>query len=218
MVFEDRAAAGRILAEWLLYLRGHDPVVVGVANAGAVVAKEIAVALDAPLDVLVVRKLLVPGAEELTMGAVGEGAVIASNHEVMRECGITPRALAKVAHQEHYAVTRQLAMLHRTVPPPELSGRVVVLVDDGVTTGATIRVAIRVLRARGVSRVILAVPVAPAAVLRELDHAVDQLICPKAMPAVRNLDAWYRDFPTVTADKVAAILRAHTVLTHQPGA
>ena len=217
MVYQDRATAGRILAEWLLYLRGHDPVVVGVANAGVVVAREIAAALDAPLDVLVVRKLAVPGAEELTMGAVGEGAVIAGNHDVMRECRITPRALAKAAHQEHYPVTRQLAMLHRAVPRVELTGHVVVLVDDGILTGATIRVAIGVLRARGAGRVILAVPVAPATVLRELEGSVDQVICLKAMRLVRNLDAWYREFPAVGATEVVATLRAHAdALPHRP--
>ncbi|GAA5107777.1 phosphoribosyltransferase [Haloechinothrix salitolerans] len=216
MVYQDRADAGRILAEWVLYLRGHDPVVVGVAAGGVAVAREIAVKLDAPLDALVVRKLDVPGYQDLTMGAVGEGAVIVSNHDVLRECRISPHQLADAAHHEHGVVARQMAMLRRAMPPVDLTGRNVVLVDDGISTGATIRVAIRVLRAKGARRVILAVPVAPAPVLEQVNRMVDQVICPKAMRWVRNLRSWYVDFPDVDGNDIAAMLREHTSLVTAP--
>lgn len=209
MVYQDRADAGRIVAEWVLYLRGHDPVVVGVAAGGAAVAREIAVKLDAPLDALVVRKLAVPGYRELTMGAVGEGAVIVSNHEVLREYRISPHTLADAAHREHGVVARQMAMLRRAAPAVDLSDRNVVLVVDGISTGASIRVAIRVLRAKGVRRVILAVPVASVPVLEQVDRMVDQVICPKAMRWVRNLRSWYAEFPDIDGNDVAAMLREH---------
>lgn len=209
MVYQDRADAGRVLAEWLLYLRDHDPVVVGVATGGVAVAREIAAELDAPLDALVVRKLDVAGYQGLTMGAVGEGAVIVSNHDVLREFRITPHTLAAAAHREHSALARQVAMLRRAAPAVQLACRNVVLVDDGIATGATIRVAIRVLRAKGVRRVILAVPVAPASVLKGLNRSVDQVICPKAMNWVRNLHSWYAEFPDVDSNDVATMLRAH---------
>lgn len=209
MVYQDRADAGRVLAEWVLYLRGHDPVVVGVATGGVAVAKEIAVKLDAPLETLVVRKLAVPGYQDQTLGAVGEGSVIVSNHDVLHECRITPHQLAAAAHLEHDVVARQMAMFRRAAPAIDLAGRNVVLVDDGISTGATIRVAIRVLRAKGVRRVILAVPVAPASVLAQVHRLVDQVICPKAMRWVRNLRSWYADFPGIDGNDVVAMLREH---------
>lgn len=127
MVYQDRAQAGRILAERLLYLREHHPVVVGVANGGVVVAREIAESLDAPLDALMVRKIPEPGYRALAMGAVGEGAVIVSNHDVMRDCRITPRTLAEAAHREHTVIARERATVHRDTPALALGGRVVVL-------------------------------------------------------------------------------------------
>lgn len=210
MVYEDRAQAGRILAERLLYLRQHSPVVVGVANGGVVAAREIATILRAPLDALMVRKIPAPGYRDLAMGAVGEGAVIISNHDVIQDCRITPLTLAEAAHREHDVIRRQRAITHRDTPALTLTGRVVVLADDGIVTGATIKAAVRVLRARGARLVILAVPVAPAAVLTQLDRVVDQVICLRALRRRQSLPPACRSFPDIDANDVATMLRDHS--------
>lgn len=211
MVYRDRADAGRVLASWLTSLAGHDPVVVGIARGGVVVASEVAAALDAPLDVLVVRKLVVrvqPEDAEIAIGAAAEGGVTATLHDVMRKHRVTAETLAAAAHREHAAVTRQAATYRRARPAVDLAGRTVVLTDDGAVSGATVRAAIRVLRARRVARIVLAVPVAPATVIDELARTVNQVVCPRALRWLPTVRGWYAQCPVVPDSEVVALLTA----------
>jgi len=205
MQFRDRRQAGEALALRLRYLRGHHPVVLGLPRGGLVVAREIADVLDAPLDVLLTRKIELSG-PPTTLGAVGEGGVLVSNHDAIRKFGITPEELSQLAGSARADLARQVALYRRTVRPVPIAGQTVILTDDGATTGATAHAAIRVLRARRVGKIVLAVPVGPTRVLDRLARDVDQLICLRPlrwMHAVRNS---YTDFATVEDTDAIALL------------
>jgi predicted phosphoribosyltransferase len=161
MVFMDRADAGRRLAARLEYLRGEPVVVLGLPRGGVPVALEVARALGAPLDVIVVRKLGVPFQPELGMGAVGEDGVRVINDEVVREVGVRANELAAVQAREQAQVEARAARYRARRPREPLAGRTAIVVDDGIATGATARAACQVARAHGTARVVLAVPVAP---------------------------------------------------------
>src|SRR5918994_1216824 len=179
MPFRDRREAGRRLAERLSGLRDSSPLVLGLPRGGVPVAFEVANALGAPLDVLVVRKLGVPFQPELGMGAVGEDGVRVLNADVLRQARVTEAQLAEVEARERAAVEERAARLRRGCPAFPLEGRTVVIVDDGLATGGTARAAVRVARERGAERVVLAVPVAPpetvAALRRDADEVVELL-------------------------------------------
>src|SRR5713226_5068289 len=159
MPFRDRREAGQRLAELLASLRALSPLVLGLPRGGVPVAFEVARTLDAPLDILVVRKLGVPFQPELGMGAVGEDGVRVLNAEVVREAGVTDAQLAAIEARERAEVDQRAARLRGGRPAIPLTGRTVIIVDDGLATGATARAAIRVARARGAAQVVLAVPV-----------------------------------------------------------
>jgi predicted phosphoribosyltransferase len=150
-----------MLAERLLGYRAEDPVVVGLPRGGVPVAAEVARALDAPLDVLVVRKLGCPFQPELGMGAIGEDGAIVLNRELIARLGLGGEEVQQVIERERVELERRLRRYRGERPPEPVSGRTVILVDDGLATGATARAAIQVLRLRGARRVVLAVPVAP---------------------------------------------------------
>lgn len=208
MVFRDRADAGRRLAERLSFLRGQDCVVVGLPRGGVPVAFEVAVALDVPLDVIVVRKLGVPFQPELGMGAVAEGAVRVVNEQVVRMADVTDAELASVAEREQEVVSQRANTIRGNRPPLSLQGRIAVVVDDGMATGSTARAACRAAKARGAERVIVAVPVASPEAVEDLGGEAE-VIC---LDTPRNLWAvgqWYRDFrPTSEAEVVALIAKA----------
>ena len=168
MPFVDRRDAGRRLAERLMSLRGEDAVVLGLPRGGVPVAFEVARALGAPLDVILVRKLGVPFQPELAMGAIGEGGARVVNDEVLRRAGVTPSELAEVEHREQAELDRRARRYRGGRPPVGLTGRTAVVVDDGIATGSTARAACLVARAQGAARVVLAVPVAPASTVEEL--------------------------------------------------
>ena len=177
MLFTDRGDAGRRLAARLEHLRGEPVVVLGLPRGGVPVALEVARALGAPLDVIVVRKLGVPCQPELGMGAVGEDGVRVINREVVREAGVGADELAAVQAREQARVEARAARYRVHRPREPLAGRVAVIVDDGIATGSTARAACQVARAHGAARVVLAVPVAPPGWQARIAGAADELVC-----------------------------------------
>jgi putative phosphoribosyl transferase len=177
MRFADRADAGRRLAESLRFLVGQDVVVVGLPRGGVPVAFEVARALGAPLDVIVVRKLGVPVQPELGMGAVGEGGVRIVDREIVRRAGVSERELSTVEQRERVEVVRRSSRLRGDKTPVPLTGRTVIVVDDGMATGSTARAACQVVRAQGATRVVLAVPVGPEDIERRMRADADEIIC-----------------------------------------
>lgn len=203
--FADRSDAGRRLAPLLRHLRGQELVVLGLPRGGVPVAFEVAQALDAPLDVVVVRKLGFPFHAELAMGAIGEGGSEVLDEALVAREGTTEREVHEVERRERDALEQRVRWLRSGREPLDLGGRTALLVDDGIATGATVRVACRVARERGATRVVVAAPVAPtgvADVLVEADEVV-VLHTPDHFVAVGH---WYRDFTAVSDREVATLL------------
>ena len=183
-----------------------DPVVLGLPRGGLPVAAKVAEALDAPLDVIVVRKLGVPGHRELAMGAVGENGAIVLNDDVMRGADVTDDELGEVVSRERLEVDSRLRRVRALRPAESLIGRAAVIVDDGVATGATMRAAIQVARVSGARDVTVAVPVAPPDVVEMLKSEADRVVClaePDPFWAVGN---WYRHFEPVSDDEVVVAI------------
>lgn len=205
-LFDDRAHAGRRLAAELADLAGRDDLLVlGLPRGGVPVAAEVARALQAPLDVLLVRKLGVPGHEELAMGAIAGGVQVV-NEEVVRAAHVGREEFEAVAARERAELERRRAA-YRPGPPAEVAGRCVVVVDDGLATGSTMEAAVGALRAAGAGRVVAAVPVAAPEACDRLAGSVDRLACPVRPSQFRSVGAWYRDFRQVDDAQVAAALR-----------
>jgi len=204
-VFADRTEAGRLLARQLEHLRGQDVVVLGLPRGGVPVAAEVARALGAPLDVIVVRKLGLPWHRELAMGAIGEGGAVVLDEEVLASSRVSDDGLAEVERAEQAELARRVALLRRGRNRVDLTGRVVVLVDDGIATGSTMRAACEVARSLGASRVVVAVPVAPAGMRRQLPVA-DELVCVREPARLRSVGEHYRDFSQTSEEDVVALL------------
>lgn len=206
--FADRTDAGRRLADGLTHHSGRaDVVVLALPRGGVPVAREVADRLEAPLEVLVVRKLGVPGHEELAMGAIASGGARVLNNEVLLAGGLSRRELEEVAERELRTVERQEQLYRGSRPPLELRDQTVVLVDDGLATGATMRAAITGLRAQGVAKIVVAVPVAPAQTLDALAGEVDEVVCPLVPEPFTAVGLWYRDFSAVSDERVREILK-----------
>jgi putative phosphoribosyl transferase len=205
MPFVDRREAGRRLAERLSFLRGEDAVVLGLPRGGVPVAFEVARALGAPLDVILVRKLGVPFQPELAMGAIGEGGVRVVNNEVVRSAGVTPGEMAEVEQREQAELDRRARRYRGGRPRVLLSGRTAVVVDDGIATGSTARAACQVARAEGAARVVLAVPVAPTSTVEELGREVE-VVCAEAHDDFWAIGQFYRDFHQTSDGEVARLL------------
>lgn len=205
-LFRDRAEAGRRLAARLAPLVEKEPVVVGLPRGGIPVAFEVARALGAPLDVIVVRKLGVPFQPELGMGAVGENGVRVLNEEVMGMAGVGPEELARVEARERAEVEARARRFRAGRPRVDLAGRTVIVVDDGIATGGTARAALLVARAQGASRVVLAVPVAPSETIEELRGDADDVVCLETPTPFFAIGEWYRDFSQVPDERVSALL------------
>jgi len=208
MLFRDRVDAGRRLAGHLEHLRTERPVVVGLPRGGVPVAAQVADALAAPLDVIVVRKLGVPGREEFAMGAIGEGVRVLDDETVTR-LGIGPRQIEEVERRERSELERRLRRYRGEGGPLELEGRTVILVDDGVATGATATAACRIARAEGAARVVLAVPVAPRGWSPPPEARVDEFVCPEQPAGFMAIGQWYDDFSQTSDEEVASALSAH---------
>ncbi|WP_249776751.1 phosphoribosyltransferase family protein [Leifsonia sp. C5G2] len=205
-MYADRIEAGRELADSLQFLAVHDPVVLGLPRGGVPVADEVAKALHAPLDVIVVRKLGVPYQPELAMGAIGEGGVRVVDDDVVRMAGLTDADLAEVEHRERAELERRVRPFRGDRERVSLAGRTVIIVDDGIATGSTARAACRVARALGASRVVVAAPVGPAEAASRLIPDADDVVCLEEPVPYFAVGQAYRDFTQTTDDEVASVL------------
>jgi putative phosphoribosyl transferase len=213
--FVDRVDAGQRLAARLGTLRGHDVVVLGIPRGGVPVAFEVARSLGAPLDVVVVRKLGLPWQPELAMGAIGEGGYRVLDRDLILRAGVSEAQLRAVEGRERQVLDSRVARLRRGRRPVDLAGRVAVIVDDGIATGATARVACEVARHLGAARVVLAVPVAPADTVRAVTEA-DEVICLATPYPFQAVGSHYRDFTATSDEEVVALLDAASG-REQPG-
>jgi predicted phosphoribosyltransferase len=207
MLFRDRSDAGRALAAHLKeYARRPDVVVLGLPRGGVVVASEVAQALGAPLDVLIVRKLGVPGHAELAMGAIAGGGVRFLDRELIRRLGIADEVVEATTALETRELERREEAYRLAKPPPEVRGRTVLLVDDGLATGATMRAAVASLRERGPARIVVAVPVGSSSTCAELGAEADAVVCARTPEPFLGVGAWYDDFRQTSDDEVRSLL------------
>jgi putative phosphoribosyl transferase len=203
--FGDRVEAGRLLAERLKEYRGRkDVVVLALPRGGVPVGYEVARALGAPLDILVVRKLGVPGAEELAMGAIAAGGVRVMNPKVAR--GIPEAIIEVVAKRETREVERREREYREGRVRKEVKGKTVIVVDDGLATGSTMRAAVEALRARKPKAVIVAAPVGAATTCQEMTKVADRVICLRPVEFLGAVGMWYVDFEQTTDEEVARLL------------
>jgi putative phosphoribosyl transferase len=214
MPFLDRADAGRRLAGKLLHLRGADVAVLGLPRGGIPVAYEVARALGAALDVIVVRKIGLPSQPELAMGAIGEDGVRIINRSVVIGERITEHEFMQVEERERAEVERRARRFRGDRPRTPLTGRTAVIVDDGIATGSTARAACEVARAHGAARVVLAVPVAPRAAIPALSSVADEVVCLETPDRFMAIGQWYGDFSQTSDEEVVTLLnRAATAAT-----
>ncbi|MGN6319011.1 phosphoribosyltransferase [Trinickia sp.] len=205
-LYKDRAQAGRVLAEHLRNEAGTNAVVLALPRGGVPVAFEVATALHAELDVLPVRKIGVPGQKELAMGAIASGGALYVDHDTMRAAHVSQAQFDAVLAHERVELARREALYRGNRPPASVEGRTVLLVDDGIATGATMRAAVLALRARRPKRIIAAVPVAPEGVDAEFAGVVDAFICPSQPTLFFSVGQHYEDFGETTDDDVRALL------------
>lgn len=206
MRFADRTTAGIQLAGEVARLHLDDPVVLGLPRGGIPVAYQVARVLDAPLDVIAVRKLGVPSRPELGFGAIGEGGVRILNDDVVRAARLGPRERGAVELTERTALDGRLRAYRAERPPTALTGRTVVIVDDGIATGSTASAACQVARTRGAARVVLAVPVAPPGAVAELSGEADEVVCLYSPDYFGSVGQWYTDFSQTSDAEVVELL------------
>ena len=207
MIFNDRSDAGRILASKLAKYKGRaDVVLLALPRGGIPVAYEIGKELGLPIDVFVVRKLGVPGHEELAMGAIASGDIRIINEDVVNPLGIDQKTIDEVTDRERQELRRREELYRGERKPLTLAGKSVILVDDGIATGSTMRAAIAALRQLGPSRLIVAVPVAAADTYREIGAEVDEMVCAEVPRALFAISQWYERFEQTTDDEVRHLL------------
>ncbi|MFN2485326.1 MAG: phosphoribosyltransferase [Acidimicrobiia bacterium] len=207
MRYRNRVDAGIRLAESLTHLRDSDPVVVGLPRGGVVVAAEVAKALDAPLDVILVRKLGVRYQPELAMGAIGEGGVRLLDAAMVRRAGLSQRDIDVVEERELANLDRAALRFRGENPPLDLSGRAVVIVDDGIATGATVMAACEVAWRRTVSKLVVAAPIGSTAAIASIRRIADETVCPTS-DRFMSISQYYADFSEVSDVEVFACLKA----------
>jgi predicted phosphoribosyltransferase len=217
--FHDRREAGRHLATALQSMAGEPGVLVlALPRGGVPVAYEVAIALGAPLDVFIVRKLGVPGHEELAMGAIAQGGVRVLNREVIEPLGIPDSVIDRVAAAEGAELDRRERIYRGGVSAPELRGHTVLLVDDGLATGATMAAAVAGVRAHGPSRIVVAVPVAAPETVEMMREVADGCVSVLTPPYFGGVGQWYEDFSQTSDDEVRSLLEAARHRVPVPGA
>jgi putative phosphoribosyl transferase len=205
--FRDRREAGRVLSERLReYADRNEVIVLGLPRGGVPVAYAVARALNAPLDVFMVRKLGVPGHEELAMGAIASGGARVLNENVLAKLDDSDAALARVTEAEMRELERREVEYRSNRPAADLCGKTVILVDDGLATGATMRVAVMALRDRSVASCVVAVPVAAPETCAKLRHKVDDLVCVLTPAEFMAVGQYYEDFSQITDHEVRALI------------
>jgi predicted phosphoribosyltransferase len=218
-MFRDRTEAGDVLAGQLGHYAGREDVLVlALPRGGVPVAARVARALGAPLDVFVVRKLGVPGHEELAMGAIASGGVRVVNEQVVGRLGLGEADLARVAEAEGRELARRERSYRQGRAPADLTGRVVILVDDGLATGSTMRAAVAAARRLGPARVVVAVPTAPVSTCQRLREEADEAVCATTPRPFRAVGYSYRSFPQTSDEEVRALLEAAWAAAPDPKA
>ncbi|MEC3916615.1 phosphoribosyltransferase [Nocardia sp. CDC160] len=214
MIYPDRGAAGRALGEQLEHLRAADPLVLGLPRGGVPVAAAVREVIGGDLDVLLVRKLGVPWQPELAMGAIGEDDVRVLNYDVMRHTGVSVSQLAAIEDMERAELERRRQIL-RVSPPLPLKDRTVIIVDDGMATGATVAAGCEIARLHEPRRVVVAVPVSSVEALHRIRSVADEVVCPLVPRALGGVGGAYRDFHQLTDEEVVELLRP--TASHDPG-
>lgn len=206
-LYRDRSEAGQVLATMLKhYADRQDVLVLALPRGGVPVAYEVAKALHAPLDVFLVRKLGVPGHEELAMGAIATGGVRVINQEVVRMLHIPDEVIDAVTAREQQELRRREHLYRDDLPPPHVQGRTVILIDDGLATGSTMRAAVAALRQQHPARIVVAVPVAAPSTCSELQAEVDEIICAYTPEPFYGVGFWYEDFSQISDKEVHDLL------------
>ena len=207
MLFANRREAGRILASLLMkYADRDDVLVLALPRGGVPVGFEVAQALRAPLDVFIVRKLGVPGHDELAMGAIATGGVRVLNDDVVMSLELEPEVIDTVAAREEKELARRERLYRGARPAPDVRGRRVILVDDGLATGSTMRAAVAALRKHRPARIVVAVPVAAPETCEEFKTEVDEVVCAATPRMFNGVGRWYEDFSQTTDEEVHELL------------
>jgi putative phosphoribosyl transferase len=205
--FHDRTEAGKLLATHLAdYANRSDVWVLGLPRGGVPIAYEIAHALNLPLDICLVRKLGVPEQPELAMGAIAPDNVMILNHEIIKALGVSRSALEQVLEEETRELARREHLYRGDRPEPDVTGKTVILVDDGIATSSTLRAAIATLRQKNPQAIVVAVPVAAGAACESLRKTVDQLVCLTTPEPLQSIGMWYVDFSQTSDEEVQQLL------------
>jgi predicted phosphoribosyltransferase len=205
--FRDRREAGQVLAQELARYAGRDDVVVlALPRGGVPVAYEVASALGAPLDVFVVRKLGLPGQEELAMGAIASGGVRVLNERVIAEAAVREEEVDEVARREQAEVERREQLYRDGHAPLDVRGKIAILIDDGLATGSTMRAAVAALRRQEPAKLLVGVPTAARSTCEELEQEVDEIVCARTPEPFWAVGAWYEDFSQTTDEEVRDLL------------
>ncbi len=210
MNYDDRYQAGRVLVDSLKnYAKRTDVIVLALPRGGVPVAYEIAHKLSLPLDIFIVRKLGVPGHEELAMGAIASGGITVLNEEIVNLLHISTEAINNIQKSEQEELLRRERVYRGTKPSPELLGKTIILVDDGIATGYTMRAAIAALKQKKPAKLIVAIPVAARSTCEEIAPLVDEIICPMRPVNFYAVGLWYNDFSQTTDEEVVHLLQQH---------
>jgi len=211
--FHDRVEAGRLLAQKLgKYANQSGVLVLALPRGGVPVASQVAGALNVPLDVFVVRKLGVPGNEELAMGAIATGGIRVLSGEVVDSMGIPDGIIAEVEAREQRELERRERTYRRGLPSPDVQGRTIIVVDDGIATGSTMLAAVAALRQLKAGRIVVAAPTVAAAAFSEIKKTTDEIVAVIVPEDFQGVGQWYDDFSQTTDDEVCQILREHGTL------
>ncbi len=209
-LFSDRREAGALLAEKLEKYKGSDAIVLALPRGGVPVAYEVSTALKLPLDVFIVRKLGAPGNPELAMGAIAQGGVIVLNDDVIGGLRINESSIMKVSESERNELSRRELLYRKDAQPQIIKEKTIIIIDDGLATGASMKAAVKALRKMGASRIIVSIPVAPRSSCEELLEEADEVICYSTPDYFSSVGEWYEDFTQTTDEEVRLLLeKAH---------